>query len=133
MSLKYQNSELFEIHFRINSTGDHTYQKNMHYVHALYTICTIQKLFSAACVWVQLHCKLTSALWTTKSSLNRRWIKSNSLKSRSSPIEKALLSQWDIRTSSSYSELYTKTMYKSIGKKKKKKTFAAIVQSICSE
>ena len=31
MSLKYQNSELFETYFRINSTGDHTYQKNTYY------------------------------------------------------------------------------------------------------
>lgn len=49
MSLKYQNSELFEIHFRINSTCDHTYQKNMHYIHSLKTILYHKKLSSAAC------------------------------------------------------------------------------------
>lgn len=32
MSLKYQNSELFQIQFRINSYADHTYQKNVYHV-----------------------------------------------------------------------------------------------------
>lgn len=117
MSLKYQNSEFFVIHFRINSTGDHTYQKTMHYVHSFKLLCTIKKKKHS-----QLLASTSASLQTELSSqndwapLNRQRIKSNFFKSRYPPIQKALLSQRDIRVSSTYSELYTKTMYKSIEK-----------------
>lgn len=83
----------------------------------MFTICTIKKHCSQLLASTSASLQSELSFLNDRAPLNRRWIKSNFLKSRNPPIQKALLSQRDIRMSSTYSELYTKTMYKSIEKK----------------
>lgn len=107
MSLKYQNSEFIVIHFGINSTS---------YFSKEYALCSLivdyfvpSKITIPGCLlWLQRHYKLSS-----EKAMNQIKVFEN----RKPPIQKALLSQRHIGISSSYCELYTKTMYKSIGKK----------------
>lgn len=66
-------------------------------------LCTIKITIPGCLLWLQRHYKLSS-----EKAMNQI---------RNPPIQKALLSQRHIGISSSYCELYTKTMYKSKEKK----------------
>lgn len=120
MSLKYQNSELSEIHFRINFTADKRICTMFNYCRQFCTIKNNSQLLAFTSGPMQAELSFLNA----RAPLNRQRIKSKLMISRNPPIQKALLSQTDIRMSSIYSELYTKTMYKYI-----EKQFAAIAQS----